>query len=688
MKYKLDREEIRGLLSGEGKPLNLNTIMHRLKIPRQYRAEAKKTVKELAREGKVNKKGNKFFTGAGGPSNVARGKVELKNNFGFLLAEEGEDIFLGREATGNLLPGDEVEVYVRKSRKGGREGALKSIIQRTRSPLMCRVKKIGPLCFAVLTFKDNPVIKLKEGCEGLEHGDIVLLRVEEKNNSLSGEVISRFFDKDDIKIYKQFILDKYEVGSGFPRGAVAEAEALDFNEKETAGRADLRGETIITIDPYDAKDFDDAVSLKKDGDIYRLGVHIADVAHYVRTGSQIDAEARERGTSVYLPGEAIPMLPEKLSNGVCSLREGEDKMTFSVFMEIDGRGEVVSYDIKESVIRNAKRFTYEEVEDILLGISGFKDEKITGMLKLMNELRVILKEKFRRGGNIDFTLGEPTLTMDDEGRVTDIKRKNVLDSHKVIEYFMISANICAADRILRDQNYGMFRVHPPPVDRDIYEFNQFLKALGIDFHMRKGTNREFQEALVATGDPAKNFLLERNLLRAMQLATYSEKNIGHFGLGLKRYTHFTSPIRRYADLVVHRIIKKMIGAAGGDNPERGELKKTAAQISDREEKSEKAENEVFRVYALDFLKNKVGQACGALITKVTKNGLLCELADYPVEGLLSFDTMEDDYYIFDQERLLALGRRTKKIYRTGDTVSAIIMKVDMESQKMELELDK
>ena len=532
------------------------------------------------------------------------------------------------------------------------------------------------------------MIKLNAGSEGLADGEIVLVKAEEKNGQLSGEIVSRIYDRDDIKIYKQFILDKYEIDREFPGQASAEAGTLDFNPGEIKNRLDIRNETIVTIDPADAKDFDDAVSLVKQGEGYRLGVHIADVSHYVREGMALDDEARERGTSVYLPGEAIPMLPEKLSNGVCSLREGEDKMTFSVFMDIDKRGEVTSYEIKETVINNKKRFTYEEVEDILLGLSKFKDKKIIDMLLLMAELKAILREKFRRGGNIDFDLGEPTLILNDNKEVIDIKRKDALDSHKVIEYFMISANICAADFMLQRQSYGMFRVHPAPVERDIYEFNRFLEAVGVDIRLKKGTNRDFQDALAAAETSDKKYLIEKNLLRAMQLAKYSEKNIGHFGLGLKRYTHFTSPIRRYADLVVHRLIKQFTGAPEGAEEDRNVLKGIANHISDREEKAEKAENEIYRVYALNFLKKRVGDVFDALITKVTKNGLLAELNEYPVEGFISFDIMEDDYYIFDADRQSAIGRRTKKIYRTGDMVSVIIMRVDMESQKMELEFEK
>jgi len=685
MKGLPDREEIRELLAGSTKPLNLNSVMHRLKIPRKYRADTKKIMKQLAAEGGVSRKGNRYSGTAPRAANIARGVADIKGSFGFLPADEGEDIFLGKSSTANLLPGDEIEVYVRKSRRGGREGTLKSVIKRTASPLMCRIRKAGRACFCQLMFKETPHIRIEAGAEGFEDGDIALVKVEEKNRVLYGEIVSESYDPGDIKSCRDFILQKYEISDVYPAAAENECSRLSFSREDASLRLDLRDETIVTIDPKDAKDFDDAVSLKKCGSSYELGVHIADVSFYVRPGSQADIEAKKRGTSVYLPGEAIPMLPESLSNGLCSLREAEDKMTFSVFMKIDGRGEILSYEIRETVIRNRKRLTYEEAEEIIHGRASAGAE-IDAALKLMNELKNILRERFKRGGNVDFSLGEPVLSLDEQNRVTDITRKQALESHKLIEYFMISANECAADFILQRQGYGIFRVHPKPDMRDIEEFNVFMKALGVNYRIKRADNRDFQEALSSAEGFEKQYLLEKNLLRAMKLASYSEKNTGHFGLGLKKYTHFTSPIRRYADLVAHRIIKGHLGGAGSGNPERGELKKTAAHISDREEKSEKAENEVFRTYALDFLKPFTGQELPAMITKITKNGIVCELLRYPVEGFISYESMDDDYYVFDEERLLATGRRKKKTYRIGARVSVIISGINMEGQKMELEI--
>ncbi|MCE5300999.1 MAG: RNB domain-containing ribonuclease, partial [Spirochaetia bacterium] len=295
---------------------------------------------------------------------------------------------------------------------------------------------------------------------------------------------------------------------------------------------------------------------------------------------------------------------------------------------------------------------------------------------------------FHGNGSIDFTSNESVFTYDREGAIDGITRKESLESHKIIEYFMISANICAADFIEKHGKTGMYRVHDIPAVRDIEEFNAFMRALGLEVKLKNGTNAEFQRVLSSIKGNPKSAMIERNLLRAMKLAKYSEKNSGHFGLGLPSYTHFTSPIRRYADVLVHRLIKHFLGLEAMKDTGREYLKEAAAKICDCEERSEKAENDMFRLFALDFLKSRMGGDFEAVITKVTKNGLLCELQEYPVEGFVSFDSMYGDYFVFDPYTQSATGRRTKKKYRTGDSISVIICRVDLESLKLELELFK
>ncbi|HPI02711.1 MAG TPA: VacB/RNase II family 3'-5' exoribonuclease [Candidatus Goldiibacteriota bacterium] len=694
MKRKSDRrkevsvESVLSVIRERGMSVNVKSVMMSLGVPKTERSKIKKILKQLSREGQIEKSGNKFgAAGAFESSNTAAGKVDLKADFGFLLVEGGEDIFLGRRAVAELLPGDEVEIYVKKTRTGSREGTLKRIIKRGDGPFMCRVKMIGTRLYASLVFKETPFIKLKKNDFDLKVNDIVLIEVEETSAGLSGEVISHLDDTDNVEMHKLFILNKRDIRQKMPDDVMQEASKLEITPDALKGRVDLRKDTIITIDPFDAKDFDDAISLYTENGNFMLGVHIADVTHFLKEGTAMDEEAFARSVSTYLPGEVIPMLPEKLSNDMCSLVEGKDRLTFSVFMEIDPEGEVIKYDIKESVIRNSKRFAYEQVEDIIKGRLEIKDRRIKEMVLLMAKLKDVLRAKMLKGGMVDFDLGEPVLVMGDGFKVRDIKRKLGLDSHKLIEYCMIYANVCAADYITAHYPAGMFRIHPRPVEKDITEFNDFAAAMGYTVRIKKPESKEFQAAAEKIKGTEKSIFLERKLLRAMQLAKYSEQNLGHFGLALKKYTHFTSPIRRYADVVVHRLIKNALGTEYMKDTDKAYLKGTAYDISEHEENSEKAENDVFRLYALNFLKEKLGDTLEVIITRITKNGFVVELTQYPVEGFMNFDAMRDDYYIYDESRQMAVGRRTKKIFRLGDKISAIIVKITLETLKMELEID-
>jgi len=686
MEKKPNQKEIVDLINNSKKPLKLNAIVDRLKIDRKYRPGVKRVLRDLVRDNLINKYKNTYVSKEAKQDIVITGKVDLKKDFGFLLVNDGEDVFLNKRTIENLLPGDEIEVYVKKSERGGKEGVLKRVISRTQNPVICRIVKYGNY-FAVPLNRESPFIRIKQDGE-IREGDVILARVIETGGKLTGNIISKLYDTNDISQYKEFILNKYEIERIFPADVVKEADNIkNTDHKNTSGRVDLRDEVVITIDPADAKDFDDAVSLTRQDNGYVLGVHIADVSYYVKEGTHLDNEARKRAFSVYLPEEVYPMLPEKLSADVCSLRENEDRLTFSIFIRFDENAGIKSYDIKETMIKNKKRFTYEEVENILKDKSHVKDDDIKNVLFLMNELKEKLRKKFRQNGNVDFSLGEPEFKYDRNKKIIDVKRKELLESHKIIEYFMISANICAADFILKNRKYGIFRVHPRPFNKDVMEFNAFLKILGLNAKLKKGTNKEFQKILDVASKSNLRYLIEKNLLKAMPLAKYSEKNTGHFGLGLDKYTHFTSPIRRYADLLVHRMVKKSIKFHQSDLPDKSRLKFLAEFISDREEKTEKAENEIFRIYLLDFLKKRMGDSFPATITKITKNGIVAELDEYPVDGFIDFDTMDDDYYVYDSRNMTAFGKRTGKIYRLGSRISVIIVRIDMDSQKMLLEIE-
>jgi len=696
----VDKEMIYDLLKNEAKPASLKYIVQRLKNFGVRKAQVNKILRQLMTDRKIEKRKNKFSvytphgiqeeqTGrTGTPQTVAIGRVDLKRDFGFVEMPDGKDIFIGRDYIKNLLPGDEVEVLIRDGREGKKEGVLKRIVKRTSSPVLCKARSFRGKFEAVPVNKPMPFIRLNETDFELREGNTILVsRIEDKNGILYGDVISHIGSSDPVSAYKNLFMSKYEFNPQFPREVEAEASRLAVHTADVQNRRDLRKNLIITVDPADAKDFDDAVSLKKKGDNYLLEVHIADVTRYVRENSVIDTEALKRSSSIYLPGEVIPMLPEALSNDLCSLKEGVDRLTFSIFMEIDHKGEIVDYEIDRAVINNKRRFTYEEVQDILDGKAAIKEKPIKNMLVLMDELRGILNTNLKSKGMIDFTLGEPKLVFDDRGDVTDIIRKEAKNANKIIEYFMIYANICAADFILKHINYGIFRVHPLPAAKDIDEFNMLMKGMGVSFRLQAGTNKEFQRVLGMLENYGQRFLIEKNLLRAMKLASYSEENTGHFGLGLDKYTHFTSPIRRYADVMVHRLIKHFLGMSSMVNFSKKYLKDTAVQISDAEERVEKIESDVYRIYTMDFMKSRLGESLPAIITKIVKNGIAMEFKDYPVEGFIEFDKIYDDYYIFDALTLSARGKRSKRTFRIGQEIHVIVVRVDIDEQKLFLEIE-
>jgi ribonuclease R len=376
----IDKEMLFDMLKNEGKPAGIKYIIHRLKNFGVRKSQIKKILNQLISENKIEKYKNKYavFTQhgmreepgrqAGAGHGTAIGKVELKKDFGFVIMPDGKDIFIGRDSVKNLLPGDEVEVLVREGREGKKEGTLKRVIKRTTMPVLAKARIFKGRYEAVPVNKPMPFIRLNEADSDIKEGNTILVsRITERNGMIYGDVISHIGSNDPISAYKHLFLSKYEFSTQFPREVENEASRLSLQESDFQNRKDLRKNIIITVDPADAKDFDDAVSLREKDGKYFLEVHIADVTRYVRENSALDTEARKRSSSIYLPVEVIPMLPEALSNDLCSLREGVDRLAFSIFMEIDNKGEITSYKIEETVINNKKRFTYEQVQDIIDG---------------------------------------------------------------------------------------------------------------------------------------------------------------------------------------------------------------------------------------------------------------------------------------------------------------------------------
>lgn len=528
------------------------------------------------------------------------------------------------------------------------------------------------------------------------NGDKVYLEIinpedlKDENSDLRGEVTEVLGKSGDRLTEEKSIIRKFNLVKEFPREVENEAEkaSIDVNLDE---RVDLRDKTIFTIDPIDAKDFDDAVSVEilEDG-TYMLGVHIADVSHYVKEGSALDKEALKRATSVYLVKNVVPMIPEKLSNDICSLKPGEDRLTFSVFIKLSKRCAVKSYEIKKSVIRSKRRFTYEEAQEIIETKKGDFAEELLLMYKLSKSITLKrLKEE-----SLDFDSNEVKFVFDSNGNVDDIVVKQRLDSMRLIEEFMLLANKCATifvndlSRKLKIKLPFIFRVHDIPNKDKMKELAEFVKQFGYTINIEE--KNSLRKLLTAIEGKPEEFLINNLLIRSMAKAIYTEKNIGHYGLGFKDYSHFTSPIRRYPDLLVHRILydyiyneKNIIKRA---EHYKNIIPPAGKQSSIMEQNAEQAERESIKLFQGEYINKHIGEEYEGIISGMMQYGMFVEIMDILVEGMIRFRDIEDDYYDYDEKNHIARGRRRGRTFRAGQKVKIKVVRVNKETKKIDFNL--
>ncbi len=528
------------------------------------------------------------------------------------------------------------------------------------------------------------------------NGDKVYLEIinpedlKDENSDLRGEVTEVLGKSGDRLTEEKSIIRKFNLVKEFPREVENEAEkaSIDVNLDE---RVDLRDKTIFTIDPIDAKDFDDAVSVEilEDG-TYMLGVHIADVSHYVKEGSALDKEALKRATSVYLVKNVVPMIPEKLSNDICSLKPGEDRLTFSVFIKLSKRCAVKSYEIKKSVIRSKRRFTYEEAQEIIETKKGDFAEELLLMYKLSKSITLKrLKEE-----SLDFDSNEVKFVFDSNGNVDDIVVKQRLDSMRLIEEFMLLANKCATifvndlSRKLKIKLPFIYRVHDIPNKDKMKELAEFVKQFGYTINIEE--KNSLRKLLTAIEGKPEEFLINNLLIRSMAKAIYTEKNIGHYGLGFKDYSHFTSPIRRYPDLLVHRILydyiyneKNIIKRA---EHYKNIIPPAGKQSSIMEQNAEQAERESIKLFQGEYINKHIGEEYEGIISGMMQYGMFVEIMDILVEGMIRFRDIEDDYYDYDEKNHIARGRRRGRTFRAGQKVKIKVVRVNKETKKIDFNL--
>ncbi len=634
-----------------------------------------------------NKKSEKTFEGILSITKYGYGFVDISKRNGIYVSE--------KNLNGGFI-GDVVRAkLIKKGKKP--ECKIVRIIKRNISTLTGYYHKENKQSYFIpLDSKIPFIFKIKHF-----NPDINFMLSE--NDIITGEILSYGSSKSSPTIYISeylgqyddkgndmlIVMKKYGITQEFPEKVLEEAEKTAIANEEFYGRSDYTKDTIVTIDGDDAKDLDDAVNVAKTKNGYTLGVHIADVSHYVKANSELDREAYKRGTSVYFPDRVAPMLPPQLSNGLCSLNPNETKLTFSCIMDIDKSGNVIDYRLEKSYIKSKARLTYEIVRKIVLeeyDESTKKFEHLKENILLMYELYKILRKKRENDGFVEFNFPEPKFTLDENGRAVDVFPYPLSFSNEMIEEFMLAANVCVADFAMKNNFPFVYRVHGAPDSEKIKGLYKMLDTLGISRpHSHRPTPLELNEILKKSDDSAYSPLIHQVTLRAMQKAIYSDEPIGHYGLNFKKYCHFTSPIRRYPDLMIHRILSDYLNEKSIKRYTRI-VKSIAQQSSDRELNAFVAEREADDIKKAQYMENHLGERYEGVISGMCETGFFVELPN-TVEGFVPLTTIKGDYYKYYEEEFLMRGKRNKNVFRVGQKVKIIVDKCDIPSGKIDFYLD-
>ena len=615
--------------------------------------------------------------------------------FGFVTPDEGgDDVFIPASETMGAMQKDKVLYKVlHKAEKGKKaDGVIVKILERGMQKIVGTFEASNK-GFGFVVADDKKIAKdifiPKSYTKGAVSGHKVVVEIidygEDRRNP-EGKVVEILGHVNDPGVDILSVIRRYELAVEFPEEVYKEIEHLEteVKEEDKIGREDIRDWLTITIDGEDAKDLDDAVTMKKLGSgNYELGVHIADVSHYVREYTELDKEAYARATSVYLVDRVIPMLPHKLSNGICSLNPHVDRLALSCIMEIDQKGEVIAHRIAETVINSDYRMTYTAVREILEdGTPELMEQyrEIVPMLEEMEELRQILGRKRRKRGSVNFDLPESKIILDENGKPVDIKPYERSISTNMIEEFMLVCNETIAENSFWQEMPFMYRSHQEPDEDKLEKMEQFIRGFG--YHLRKKDGeihpREIQKVLREAEGKPEEHIITRMVLRSMMQARYTAENGGHFGLAAKYYCHFTSPIRRYPDLEIHRMIKKMLHGELDEKASANYRKKMpdwAKHCSKQERVAEDAERDTDTLKKVEYMADKVGEIYEGIISGVTGWGIYVELPN-TIEGMVALNQLDDDFYEFDDKNMMVYGKRTKKTYRLGDRVLVYVAKVD------------
>ena len=631
--------------------------------------------------------------------------VSHKKGFGFVESDEEytQDLFIPADSLNGAMHNDRViaEITTPATDEKRAEGRIIKVVERAITDVVGTFQESKNFGFVLPDNKkfNKDIFIPKKFFNGARGNDKVVCRITQwptEDRKPEGKIIEILGQKGDRYVEIASVIREHGLPEEFPKKVLDEAEkvAIEIPQEEIDRRLDIRDMNIFTIDGEDAKDLDDAVSIEVlDNGNYKLGVHIADVTHYVKEKSKLDKEALKRATSVYLVDKVIPMLPKTLSNGVCSLNPFEDKLTLSVFMEIDHKGDVVKHDIKETIINSKARMTYTEVSDIL----EKDDEKLKKTFaKVADDFftaeklaRILMKRREKRGA-IDFDFPEAKIILNNDGDVVDIKQYERRISNRIIEEFMLITNETVAEHFFWLNMPFVYRVHETPAHEKIETLNKFISTFGyvIKGDLESVHPKALQGIIEQIHGKTEEKAISTIMLRSLKQARYSPECVGHFGLAAQYYSHFTSPIRRYPDLQIHRIIKEFLN--GKISQKRQDqlaqiVDYASTQSSEREREAELAERDVKDIYKARYMEDRVGEEFVGIVSSVTSFGMFIEL-DNTVEGLVRLADMNDDYYIFDENTFTILGERTKKMYRIGDVVKIKVEKVNVDFKEIDFKL--
>lgn len=675
------------------RPMKFRELAGLLQVPKDEREDLKLVLDSLMSDGKVMLDGNARYKQMNG--NIKVGIFSgTTRGFGFVAIEGEEelgDVFIPESETKGALNKDKVQIIIQEEQTGKRrEGAVLAIIERNVSEIVGTFQKSKNFGFVVpdnLKFGADIFIP-KEKTKGAVNGHKVLVEITDYGNETKnpeGKITKIIGHINDPGVDIVSVILANGLPTEFPEEVMRQVEKTpeEIDPKDIGGRLDLRNLQTVTIDGEDAKDLDDAITISKDGNCYQLGVHIADVSNYVTENSALDKEALKRGTSVYLVDRVIPMLPHKLSNGICSLNAGVDRLALSCIMDIDEKGNVIGHRIAETVINVDRRMTYTSVKKILedKDEEEMKEyEELVPMFETMLKLANILREKRRKRGSIDFDFPESKIYLDSNGRPVDIKPYERNKATKIIEDFMLIANETVAEDFFWQELPFVYRTHENPDLEKIQKLSIFINNFG--YTMRIGQDeihpKELQKLLGKIDGTPEEALISRLTLRSMKQAKYTTTCDGHFGLSTKYYCHFTSPIRRYPDLQIHRIIKENL--RGGIREKRVShynqiLPDVAKQSSLNERRADEAEREVEKLKKVEYMSQFIGETFEGVISGVTAWGMYVELPN-TVEGMVRMADMHDDYFIYDEEHYQLIGEHTKKTYKLGESVVVRVENTD------------